>query len=192
MGLTPLEGLPGATRSGHVDPSLIFHFISDASRMSSHAAEQNKVQISEAEDILNTRSGWAAVSGTVDFATIAERAGKEEYPKETLAFELFVDRVLHYLGAYLLKLGGPDAVDAVVFAGGIGERSAKLRKAVLERCKCVGFGLDEELNEKVNGEGEEVVSVVGKGHGEMWSLVCRTDEQVEMARECVLAKEFDQ
>ena len=53
MGLTPLDGFPGATRSGHVDPSLIFHYTSEASRLS-----PGMVEITDAEEILNTQSGW--------------------------------------------------------------------------------------------------------------------------------------
>lgn len=187
MGLTPLEGLPGATRSGHVDPSLIFHFTSDAGRMSQHAAEQNSVQISEAEDILNTGSGWKALAGTADFAKIAEGSGD----REKLAFDLFVDRILCYVGGYMIKLGGPSGIDAIVFAGGIGERSVKLRKAVLEACECIGGGLDDAANESVDSKDGAVVEI-GEGKSGMKSLVCRTDEQLEMARECILAKEFDE
>ncbi|EJD06947.1 uncharacterized protein FOMMEDRAFT_75634 [Fomitiporia mediterranea MF3/22] len=187
MGLTPLDGLPGATRSGHVDPSLIFHYTNTAARISRQAAEA--VEITEAEEILNKESGWAALAGTTNFAQIAERAGKKEYPNETLAFDLFVDRILGYVGSYLLKLGGAPRVDALVFSGGIGERSARLREAVLERCRCVGFALDEKLNEQVDGK-EGVVIEIGTGVEGMKSLVCRTDEQLEMARQCSLQDKF--
>ena len=187
MGLTPLDGLPGATRSGHVDPSLIFHYTSDAARLSRRATEP--VEITEAEEILNREAGWKALAGTTNFAQISERAGNEEYPKETLAFLMFVDRILGYVGSYLLKLGGAPRVDALVFSGGIGERSAKLRAAVLERCECVGFALDKSKNDAVD-KTEGVVVEIGCGVEGMKSLVCRTDEQLEMARQCSLQGQF--
>lgn len=193
MGLTPLDGLLGSSRSGHVDPSLIFHYTNDASRISHNAAEA--VDITQAEEILNKESGWKALAGTSDFKVIAERwerakeggGGKEE-DGARLAFEMLVDRVLGYVGSYLLKLGGAQNVDALVFSGGIGERSVQLRDAVLEKCKCVGFGLDREKNSKA-GDVEGVVVKIGEGTEGMKSLVCRTDEQLEMARECSLRDE---
>jgi acetate kinase len=95
-------------------------------------------------------------------------------------------------------------VDALVFAGGIGERSDALRAAVVEQVGCLGFELDEEgnSNSRVEGEGEGVVVVdVGKkseageadselGRPRPRVLVCRTDEQFEMARGCAEDAEF--
>lgn len=176
MGLTPLDGLPGATRSGSVDASLIFHFTSSAGRISRRAAEA--VEITDAEEILNKESGWKSLAGTTDFAVIADRAGQEEkYPMETLAFNILVDRILTYVGSYFLKLGGLKNVNAIVFAGGIGERSAKLRRAVIERCECLGFALDDAKNEGVS-KAEGTVFEIGEGENGVKTLVCRTDEQV--------------
>ena len=87
MGLTPLDGLPGATRSGSVDASLIFHYTNSAGRLSRRAAEA--VEITDAEEILNVESGWKSLTGTTNFAVIADRAGKEEHPNETLAFDIY-------------------------------------------------------------------------------------------------------
>ena len=75
MGLTPVSGLPGATRSGAIDPSLIFHYTHSASRLSRKAADP--VALTRAEEILNREAGWKALAGTANFAEIAERAGKE-------------------------------------------------------------------------------------------------------------------
>ena len=189
MGLTPLDGLPGSSRSGHVDPSLIFHYTSNAASLSFRATEA--VEITDAEEILNRESGWKALAGTSDFREVAERAqtGKKEDEGARLAFNMFVDRILGYVGSYLLKLGGAPKVDALVFSGGIGERSVDLRKAVLEKCKCVGFGLDDAKNANVAST-DGIVVEIGEGHEGMKSLVCRTDEQLEMARQCSLRDSF--
>ena len=175
MGLTPLSGLPGATRAGAVDPSLIFHYTNSAGRLSRRAAEA--VEITDAEEILNVESGWKSLTGTTNFAVIADRAGKEEHPNETLAFDILVDRILTYVGSYFLKVGGLKKVDALVFSGGIGERSAKLRKAVVDHCACLGFAVDEVKNEGAS-KAEDNVFEIGEGDSGVKTLVCKTDEQV--------------
>ena len=191
MGLTPVSGLPGATRSGAIDPSLIFHYTNRAGRMSHDRSLAVNVHVTEAEEILNKRSGWAALTGTTDFGEIvrqmkavdarkakgeAVEEEEEEEGKWRLAFELFLDRIVGYLGAYYVKLGGE--VDALVFAGGIGERSVELREAVTKKAACLGFQLDPEANRKVDGDGGAVVVEIGTSKDGKRVLVCWTDEQV--------------
>lgn len=74
-------------------------------------------------------------------------------------------------------------VDALVFAGGIGEKSAELREAVVKRTACLGFALDGAKN-KENRKG--VVDSVGADDAKHRVLVCQTDEQFEMARACAV------
>ncbi|KAG5915525.1 hypothetical protein E4U42_008013 [Claviceps africana] len=171
MGLTPLAGLPGATRSGSIDPSLVFHYASDAGKLS--AASTKQLHISKAEEILNKQSGWKALTGTTDFAEIAASDGEQH----RLAFDLFVDRVCGFVGSYYVSLEGE--VDALVFAGGIGERSSRLRSQVVRQTRCLGFSMDEARN---SGPLGRVVEDVGSRDGRHRVLVCQTDEQYEMAR----------
>ena len=187
MGLTPAEGLPGATRSGSVDPTLVFHTTSSASSLS--RASTNDMHITKAEEVLNKQSGWSALAGTTDFSSIV--AGWEERKeKESLAFEIVVDRIVGYVGSYWTKLVGE--CDALVFSGGIGEKSWQLRREVARRCACLGFRIDERRNRSA-GEREGAVAVIG---GERMAdeggkvLVCRTDEEGWMARECVRDERF--
>lgn len=201
MGLTPLNGLPGATRSGAIDPSLIFHYTNKAGRISHDRSQAVEVHVTLAEEILNKRSGWKSLTGTTEFGDIVmhmkeveeRRSRGEEIPEDEekwkLAFELFRDRILNYVGSYYLKLQGK--VDALVFSGGIGERSIELREGVVNRMKCLGFEMDQGRNGNVD-EVSGVVIQVGDGDadGRKKVLVCRTDEQLEMARECALDKEF--
>ncbi|THG93301.1 hypothetical protein EW026_g7900 [Hermanssonia centrifuga] len=200
MGLTPVTGLPGATRSGVVDPSLIFHYTNRAGRMSHNKQQAVDVHVTHAEEILNKQSGWKAITGTTDFGEIVkemkavEEKGKrneevaEDEEKWKLAFDLFVDRICDFVGAYYLKLRGQ--VDAVVFSGGIGEKSVELREDVVDRMGCLGFVLDKEKNRAVAEQKGEVVEVGKESQGGKRVLVCRTDEQLEMARECALEKNF--
>ncbi|KAL8705361.1 MAG: hypothetical protein Q9201_001517 [Fulgogasparrea decipioides] len=173
MGLTPLAGLPGATRSGDVDPSLIFHFTHDAGQPA--PASSQKMHISQAEDILNKKSGWKALTGTTDFGHISTSAE----PQCRLAFDIFVDRICSFVGSYYVELEG--RVDALVFAGGIGEKADLLRKRVVQRCQCLGFEIDEQKNGQPM---KAVIQDVGRESARHRTLVCQTDEQFEMARQC--------
>ncbi|KAH8116683.1 hypothetical protein DFH11DRAFT_1687606 [Phellopilus nigrolimitatus] len=151
MGLTSLDGLPGATRAGHVNPLLIFHYTSHVSAISRNAAEAETVEITSAEYVLNRQAGWAALTGTLDFSII-------DHPCETPAFNPVVDRIMGHVG------GG------AVFSGDISQRSA-----LLERCGCLGFGLDECKNKGVD-EAYWTFETDAGGR-------CQTDEQIEMARQ---------
>lgn len=171
MGLTPVSGLPGGSRSGDIDPALIFHYTSEASKLSPNSTKE--LHISTAEEILNKKSGWKAVAGTSNFAEIA----KENAPaSHQLALDIFVDRIVGYVGSYYVKLGGE--VDALAFAGGIGEKSALLRKLVVEKIACLGFTIDDKKNDQLEGEG--IVHDIGE-HNRKKTLVCATDEDYEMA-----------
>ncbi|KAF2456421.1 Acetokinase family-domain-containing protein [Lineolata rhizophorae] len=177
MGITPLAGLPGATRSGSVDPSLVFHYTHNAGKPSRAASKE--LHVTRAEEILNKECGWKALAGTTDFGVVSE--GRSEEAR--LAFDIFVDRVVGFVGSYFVKLGG--RVDALVFAGGIGEKGAKLRREVVRAVECLGYGVDEGKNEAVGkGDEEGVVVEIGK-EGCRRVLVVKTDEQSEMALGCM-------
>lgn len=178
MGLTPLAGLPGATRSGSIDPSLMFHFTHSAGKPSHSSGTQ--MHITQAEEILNKKSGWQALTGTTDFGKISSGDRKED----KLAFDIFVDRIGNYVAPYFTKLDGK--VDALVFAGGIGEKGDKLRKAVVRDVKCLGFEIDDEKN----GQSiEDVVTDISGKDARYKTLVCQTDEQLEMARGVLVDKD---
>ncbi|TGZ85486.1 acetate kinase-like protein [Ascodesmis nigricans] len=183
MGLTPLEGLPGATRSGLVDPSLVFHYTSKASNLSRESTKE--MHISKAEMILNKEAGWKSMTGTTNFREVLKRAAEGD---ETcaLAAEVFVDRIVGFMGSYWVKLGGE--VDAIVFSGGIGEKSDELRLMVCEKLACLGVRLDERANRRAAENDNAVVAISSERVSDRESvkvLVCRTDEQHEMVWECV-------
>ncbi|PVI00583.1 acetate and butyrate kinase [Periconia macrospinosa] len=171
MGLTPLAGLPSATRSGSIDPSLIFHFTHSGGKPSRSLSRE--MHITQAEEILNTSSGWKALTGTSDFGRISA----SERVEDQLAFQIFVDRILNYVPSYFAKLNGK--VDALVFAGGIGENGGKLRNAVVEGVRCLGFAIDEK-NERPS---DDIVADVSAREARYRTLICRTDEQLQMARD---------
>jgi acetate kinase len=153
--------------------SLVFHYASDVGKLSPSSTQD--LHISRAEEILNKESGWKALTGTTNFGVIAS----SDEPAHKLAFDIFVDRICAFVGSYYVTLGGD--VDALVFAGGIGEKSEKLRARVVESVACLGFEIDEGLNSK---KIEGVVQDVGRKGARHGVLVCQTDEQFEMVRAC--------
>lgn len=154
-------------------PSLVFHYASNVGKLSPYSTKD--LHISRAEEILNKESGWKSLTGTTNFGKIATSSD----PKDKLAFEIFVDRICNYVGSYYVSLHGK--VDALVFAGGIGEKSDLLRKRVTEESSCLGFEIDDEANGK---KIKEVVQNVGKEGARHRTLVCQTNEQFEMAFSC--------
>lgn len=161
-----------------IGPSLVFHYASDVGKLSPSSTAH--LHICKAEEILNKQSGWLSLTGTTDFSKISSPSASETH---RLAFDLFVDRIASFVGSYYVSLQGQ--VDALVFAGGIGENSERLRNEVVKRVECLGFKLDQDRNaEFTRRHKDEVVVDVGDRRVKHGVLVCRTDEQFEMARMC--------
>jgi acetate kinase len=158
---------------------LVFHYASDVGKLSPSAT--SSLHISRAEEILNKESGWKSLTGTTDFGTIASSSEASH----KLAFDIMVDRICSYVGSYYVTLHGK--VDALVFAGGIGEKSSLLRKRVAEDIGCLGFAIDDTKNEREITSVVQDVGVYGARHQ---TLMCATDEQFEMARSCAMSRDL--
>jgi acetate kinase len=132
MGFTPLEGLVMGTRSGDVDPGLLLYLL-----------EQEKMSAKEMSTMLNKASGLLGVSGTSgDMRNLLEKMPLDSRARD--AVELFCYRAKKYIGAYSAVLGG---LDVLVFAGGIGERAAAVRKGICDGLDFLGIRLDASSNE---------------------------------------------
>ena len=132
MGMTPLEGLPMATRSGDIDPGLVF----TAERILGKTP-------AEIEKALWKHSGWQAVSGiSGDMREVlrAEAAGND---RARLAAERLVRHARRTVAALTTELGG---LGSLVFTGGIGENSAEIRKRIIDGLAHMGLKLDDRLN----------------------------------------------
>ncbi|MFD6188280.1 acetate kinase [Streptomyces sp. NPDC060275] len=162
MGLTPLEGLVMGTRSGDMDPAVIFHLM----RVGEMSAD-------EIDTLLNKRSGLIGLCGDNDMREIRRRvdAGDE---RARLAFDIYIHRLKKYIGAYYAVLG---RVDAVAFTAGVGENSAPVREAAVAGLEGLGLAVDGGLN-AVRGDGARLISPAG---ARVAVAVVPTDEEMEIA-----------
>lgn len=164
MGLTPLEGLVMGTRSGDLDPSVVFH----VQRQAGLSPEQ-------VERALNRESGLKGLCDENDVRQIERRAAGGDEDAE-LALSVFCHRIRKYVGAYAAVLGG---LDALVFTAGIGEHSPVVRERVCEGLGFLGLAVDPGANDAKAG-GARTISLAGSPAA---VLVVPTDEELEIARQ---------
>ncbi|MEU7930557.1 acetate/propionate family kinase [Micromonospora echinofusca] len=160
MGMSPLEGLVMGTRSGDLDPTVIFHL-----------RREGGLSVDEIDDLLNHRSGLLGLTGANDMREVLARRADGD-PAATLAFDVYCRRITGYVGAYYALLG---RVDAVTFTAGVGEHAAPVRAAALAGLERLGIAVDPERNA---GSGDRVVSPEG---AEVTVCVVGTDEEREIA-----------
>ncbi len=142
MSFTPDGGIPMATRTGDLDPGVLFFM-----------ARTGSLSIDELEQLVNHKAGLAAISGgTGDMQQLAQAranpAAAQEAASAALAFDVFATAIAKQVAALTVSLAG---LDLLVFTGGIGEHSAALREAVIERLAPFGFKLDAEANGRNEG-----------------------------------------
>jgi acetate kinase len=137
MGMSPQSGLPQNNRVGDFDPFALPVLLRATGKT-----------LDKLLDELANRSGLLGLSGHNDLRDIEEAADRGD-PRAKQAIDVYVAAVRHYLGAYLLLLGG---TDAIVFTGGIGENSANMRQEVCANLDWFGIRLDRLKNENAKSE----------------------------------------
>lgn len=167
MGLTPLEGLVMGTRTGDIDPAVIFHL---------YRAEG--LSIDEIDTMFNKQSGLKGMAGENDFRQIL-RLIEEGSADAQLALDVFVHRMVKYIGSYMATLGGLPT--AITFTAGVGENNSMVRQLVIDAIAGFGIKLDAELNEVRSGEPR----VISTPDSTVKVLVVPTNEEVEIARQTV-------
>ena len=140
MGASPQSGLPQNNRVGDIDVFAVLHMM-----------KKLGLGPDEMAKLLGSQSGLAGISGTSGDLRDLEEAAAKGSARARLAIDVFVRAIRHYVGAFLLELGG---LDVITFSGGIGENSAAIRAAVLKGLMAFGVEIDEEANESIKGEGE--------------------------------------
>ena len=164
MGLTPLEGLVMGTRSGDIDPAVLFQL-----------ARRAALSIDDLDDLLNKRSGLLGLCGYSDYRDI-RTAMQQGDDRANLAFEVYVHRLRAYAGAYLAQMGG---VDVISFTAGVGENTPLVRAAALETLGFAGVEIDPERN-AATGRGIRIISTDASY---VTVLVVPTNEELEIARQ---------
>ena len=163
MGLTPLEGLVMGTRSGDIDPGALLHLM------------RAGLSVDALDRLLNKQSGLLGLAGSNDMRDIRAGVAAGD-PAAKLAFDIYVRRLKHYIGAYLALLGG---ADTIVFTAGVGENHAPMREAVCSGLEWLGIEIDPVRNESPD-RGARVVSSAAS---RVAILVVPTDEEAEIARQ---------
>ncbi|MFJ5552771.1 acetate kinase [Streptomyces sp. NPDC093225] len=162
MGLTPLEGLVMGTRSGDLDPAVVFHL-----------ARVGGLSVDEIDTLLNKRSGLLGLCGDNDMREVLRRAGEGDHAADT-AFRAYVHRLKKYIGAYVAVLG---RVDAVAFTAGVGENAAPVREAAVSGLEELGLAVDAGLNSVRSREPR----LISPDHARVAVAVVPTDEELEIA-----------
>jgi acetate kinase len=164
LGLTPNQGLVMGTRSGDVDPGLHKYLM-----------DQAGLSIAEVDTMLNKASGMLGMTGSSDMRDVRTKIQAGDAQAQ-LAFDVYVRRLVHYIGAYITLLGG---CDVLTFTAGVGENDFRVRAAVVERLSVFGAKLDKCANEGKE-RGPRVISAPDSA---LTVMVVPTNEELAMARQ---------
>ncbi|MET0863925.1 MAG: acetate kinase [Nakamurella sp.] len=166
MGLTPLEGLVMGTRSGDIDPGVVFHLARNAG-----------LDIDAIDTLLNRKSGMVGLSGVSDFRDLHKLIAAGDHDA-ALALDVYCHRVRKYVGAYLAVLGG---ADVIAFTAGVGENDPVVRARILNGLERLGIVVDPERN-AVRSPDPRVISADGSA---VTVMVVPTNEELAIARATV-------
>lgn len=166
MGMTPLQGLIMGTRSGDIDPAII-PYLMDKEGISAH----------DMDEILNKKSGVLALSEIgSDFREI-ENGVTNGDPVCRMTMDAFQHRLTFYIGGYIALLGG---VDAICFAGGLGENNTEMRSEMADLLQGLGVELDPEKNKSRGVEME-----LTKPESKIKMFLIPTNEELMIAEDCI-------
>lgn len=162
MGFTPLEGIMMGTRSGDIDPAIIFHL-----------KDKLKMKPDEIYHMLNYESGLKGIFGKNDVRELRDQWFKKKNAKAKLALDMYCYRIAKYIGSYLVALG---QLDALVFTGGVGENAWYIRKWICDY-------LHIDLNHRKNKHTEYPEKLIKISRGNPKVLVIPTNEELQIAKE---------
>ena len=164
MGFTPVAGVTMSSRAGDIDISLVSFLM-------------EKLQITDIHemlDILNNDSGLKGLSGvSPDMRDLI--AVKDTNPNAQLAIDVFINRIVKYVGAYIAEMHG---IDVMIFTAGMGENNPAIRQAIMENFGFLGMKVDQDTNE--NGKGIRKISAADS---KIAALVVPTDEELMIVHE---------
>ena len=171
MGLTPLEGLVMGSRTGDIDPAAVFHLMRNAD-----------MNVDELDDLFNKKSGMMGMTGESDMRTVGEGINNTSDPEASkrarTAMDVYINRLLKYVGSYTAELGG---LDVITFTAGIGENDAAVRRELAEALAPFGVKIDVEANNVRSGEPR----VISAPDSTVKMFVFPTNEELAIARQAL-------
>ena len=168
MGLTPLGGIMMGTRSGDIDPTIVFYMM-----------EKLGCTPEEMDDYLNKKSGMLGVSGISSDARDIQAAVNEGNERAILTTDLYRNRVVNVVGGYYMELGH---VDAIAFTAGLGENDVFMRERVLKHLEeGMGLSIDYDLNAQIHGK----ECLISKPDSKIAVWIVPTNEELMIARDTV-------
>ena len=163
LGFSPVSGLIMGTRSGDIDPAIIFHL------------NEQGMELNEIQNMLQKQSGMLGLTGYSDLRDIEDKASNGDEQCQ-LALKMNAYRIQKYIGAYVAAMNG---VDAIVFTAGIGENSTTMRQLVCENMDYLGLKLNEEINLLRSTE----IRAINTDDARVKILVIPTNEELEIAKQ---------
>jgi len=165
MGFGPLSGLIMGTRSGDIDPTVVFYLVN-----------QLGYDIEQVSNLLNKRSGMLGLTGYSDMRdiTAAIEQGDEQ---AKLAYDLYAYRIKKYIGSYTAVLNG---LDAIIFTAGVGENDSLIRQLICTDLEYLGITLDTAVN-NTRAKGIREISLADS---RVKVLIVPTNEELEIAQQC--------
>jgi acetate kinase len=161
MGFTPLEGLVMATRAGNVDPGLLLWLL-----------ERENLTGTKMAHALEHDSGLRGLAGTGDMRAVLDRASSDD-TAATLALGVYLHRLRAAICSMAAALGG---LDALVFTGGVGERSATIRARAADGLAFLGVRVDQQRNRHANSDAD-----ISAERAPVRTLVIAAREDLEIA-----------
>ena len=171
MGLTPLEGLMMGTRTGDIDPAVVFHLerVADMS-------------VGEVDTLFNKKSGMKGMTGESDMRSVWAMINNDDDPvaqkRARTAMDVYVNRLVKYVGSYTAELGG---LDVITFTAGIGENDVHVRRELAEALSPFGVKIDVEANKARSGEPR----VISAPDSTVELVVFPTNEELAIARQAL-------
>ncbi len=165
MGFGPLSGLIMGTRSGDIDPTVVFHLVN-----------QLGYDIEQVSNLLNKRSGLLGLTGFSDTRDITKALNNGDV-NARLAYDLYAYRIKKYIGAYAAILNG---LDAVIFTAGVGENNVLVREMVCKDMEYLGLSIDTDKN----NAGLSGIREINQSDARVKILVIPTNEELEIANQC--------
>ncbi len=166
MGLTPLGGIMMGTRSGDIDPTVVFYMM-----------KRLECTPDEMDTFLNKRSGMLGISGISSDARDIQAAVDAGNERAILTVNLYTNRVINVIGGYYMQLGH---VDAIVFTAGLGENDCLMRERILKHLEePMGLSINYELNSGIRGK----ECCISNPDSKIAVYVIPTNEELVIARD---------